>query len=110
MSIVTNKPFETLGLVSIPVTPEDVDFYLNTRSDSYNDYRFDESKLYSLDPSKPLKYIVHGWMENGRKARYKDMAEEFLRNGDYNVMRVDWYKPALYSYPASAQSTRGVGG
>lgn len=109
MSIVAHKPFETLNLIHAPVTADDVDFYLNTRGQSYSDYRLDDRNLHTLDTSKPFKYIAHGWMENGRKTRYKDMTEELLKHGDYNVIRVDWYKPAMYTYPASADNTRGVG-
>ncbi|XP_018564389.1 phospholipase A1-like [Anoplophora glabripennis] len=63
----------------------------------------------NIDLDKPTKIIIHGWIANMRRSWYKVITEEFLKNGDYNVVQVDWEKPARSAYVSSAANAKFIG-
>ncbi|XP_033111044.1 inactive pancreatic lipase-related protein 1-like [Anneissia japonica] len=48
-------------------------------------------------------------MENGLVGWMEDMMTEFINNGDYNVIRVDWGKGSTATYGQATANTRIVG-
>lgn len=40
---------------------------------------------------------------------YKEIADEYLKNNDFNIVEVDWERPARMPYEISAKSTKDVG-
>lgn len=63
----------------------------------------------NIRTDKPFKFIIHGWTDNADKGWYDDIKNSYLENGDYNVIGVDWSKPASALYPLSVQYTTEVG-
>jgi len=63
----------------------------------------------TFDPSKPIKFITHGFVDNGNKHWMKDLAHALLNFGDYNVIRTDWGGGSLPFYCEAAANTRVVG-
>lgn len=88
------------------VKDDDVAFFLFTRS-------LKEGKTLTnktdIDFNKPTKVIIHGWIANNRRSWYKEVTEAFLKIGDYNVVQVNWEKPARFAYVSSAINTKLVG-
>ena len=58
-----------------------------------------------------MKFIVHGFTQNGQSAWVKEMAQELLRKENMNVIVVDWGpgSSVLNLYDAAAGNTRLVG-
>ncbi|KAF5287585.1 hypothetical protein FQA39_LY15862 [Lamprigera yunnana] len=84
-----------------------VKYYLSTRDIESvelvpNTYR-------EVHPNNPTKIIIHGYVENFQKVWLKNMTTEYLKKGDFNVIRVDWEKIAWSSYPKAVQGTQSVG-
>ncbi|XP_068239822.1 pancreatic triacylglycerol lipase-like [Palaemon carinicauda] len=63
----------------------------------------------TFDPSKPIKFITHGFIDTGNCKWLKDMARAMLRYGDFNVIRVNWGDGSLPLYGQAAANTRVVG-
>lgn len=40
--------------------------------------------------SRPTRFIVHGWNNNGGSQVNVEITSAYLRQGDYNVIVVDW--------------------
>ncbi|CAL4151314.1 unnamed protein product, partial [Meganyctiphanes norvegica] len=62
-----------------------------------------------FDPTKPTKFITHGFNSNGDSDWVKDMAQELLDYGDFNVFRVNWKGGAYFFYKLATANTRVVG-
>lgn len=59
--------------------------------------------------SRPTKIISHGFLENGFVAWMKDMKNSLLKQGDYNVILVDWGGGSSLPYTQATANTRVVG-
>lgn len=69
-----------------------------------------QNNISAVEPSKPVKVIIHGWTESSDSNEYyKPLTDAFLKKGDFNIITVNWSKPAHDSYPVSVVNTRGVG-
>lgn len=79
----------------LPDTPEKIStkFMLYTRRNQNNAdiIRYNSIGSY-YDPSKPTKFIIHGFLHNGIKKWVLDIKDNFLSIGDYNIIGVDWSK------------------
>jgi len=91
-------------------------FYLHTRADRAMDHdvlvvAHDSATIAAstFDPTKPLKFIIHGFIDTGNTYWLPLMADIFLNYGDYNVFRVDWGGGSLPMYSQAAANTRVVG-
>lgn len=58
---------------------------------------------------KPVKFIIHGYTDSTNLTWVKNMTEALLRSGDFNVIAVDWKKPAFKLYSISARNTFPLG-
>lgn len=63
----------------------------------------------TFDPNKPVKFIIHGFIDTGFLGWLREMAEALLAYGDYNVVRVDWGGGSLPMYCTATANTRVVG-
>jgi len=107
-----NRPINVL-----PATREHINtrFMLHTREkpaiheDVYITADRSSIDTTTFDPSKPVKFIVHGFVDTGYLAWLREMAEALLGDGDYNVVRVDWGGGSLPMYCKAVANTRVVG-
>ncbi|CAL4244012.1 unnamed protein product, partial [Meganyctiphanes norvegica] len=72
-------------------------FLIHTRKNRNNDTNHevvaDKPSTFDgtgFDASKPTKFIIHGFIQTGDETWLKEMAQEMLDYGDYNVFRVNW--------------------
>lgn len=99
-------------LSSLPESPDRVGtkFMLYTRD---NPNKADIITYQSIgsyyDPLKPTKFIVHGFLHNAIKDWVIDIKNSLLREGDYNVIGVDWSKGNGPLYTQATANTQVVG-
>lgn len=105
-----DQSIENFGLFK--VHREDVTFRLWTRSQTnvyvpiYYGHLQNED---SFRVNQPFKIVIHGWSDCGDSKWYGEFKDAYLKKGDYNVILVDWTKPAGALYPFSVGYTRDVG-
>ncbi|KAB7504504.1 Pancreatic triacylglycerol lipase [Armadillidium nasatum] len=102
----------------LPDTRADINtrFYLHTR-EAPNigiEYTVSADDLTSLenspfDPTKPTKFICHGFIDKGTTRWLTEVAENLLKHGDYNVIRIDWGDGSKPMYDQATANTRVVG-
>jgi len=63
----------------------------------------------TFNPNRPTKMISHGFLENGFVTWINDMRREYLINGDYNVIQIDWGGGSFLPYSLATANTRVVG-
>ncbi|KAJ8020395.1 Inactive pancreatic lipase-related protein 1 [Holothuria leucospilota] len=110
---IPNRPVSPL-----PESREEVgtEFVLNTPANNF-DFEYDvisnlvPGSLESshFDPSLETKILVHGYGESGYSDWITAMGRAFLTVGDYNIIRVDWFKGAFEFYPTATSNGRLVG-
>ncbi|KAK3090926.1 hypothetical protein FSP39_015779 [Pinctada imbricata] len=114
----TGRPFFSLQrpVNFLPQSPNKIDtkFRLFTRANNKqwqmlnsNDYSSIRTSYFSA--SKPTKIVSHGFLEGGVVDWMVDMKSEFLKNGDYNVILVDWGGGSSFPYTQATANTRLVG-
>lgn len=81
-------------------------FYLHTRNSEIT--VLDENNLASVVP-KPVKFMVHGFTDNGNMSWIINMTDVLLEKYDVNIIAVDWHEPASSDYITAAKNTRIVG-
>nr|KAF7412973.1 hypothetical protein H0235_012824 [Vespula pensylvanica] len=70
----------------------------------------DKSIKYSnFDPKRKTKFIIHGFIDTPLSSWVKEMRNELLKHGDYNVIVVDWAGGSLPLYTQATANTRLVG-
>ncbi|RXG68366.1 Inactive pancreatic lipase-related protein 1 [Armadillidium vulgare] len=62
-----------------------------------------------FDPTKPTKFICHGFIDKGTTRWLTEVAENLLKHGDYNVIRIDWGDGSKPMYDQATANTRVVG-
>lgn len=113
-----DPPFDN-PIISLPSDPETIatKFVLYTREDAHQKGEIlDTDKNASITKSTfdsllKVKFIVHGFTDNGQTAWVKEMVRELLKKEKMNVIVVDWGlgSSALNLYDAAAGNTRLVG-
>merc|ERR1719193_1676278 len=66
-------------------------------------------KAAGLDKSKPIKFIIHGFIDTGFEVWVKELTEALLEVEDCVVISVDWGGGSLPLYSQAAANTRVVG-
>lgn len=89
------------------VKNDDVTFFLSTRNNPSPTQISNNIK--EVDVAKGTKILIHGWLESHNRTWYEKLTEEYLQNGDLNVIQVDWQRVARSSYVSSAQNCKLVG-
>ncbi|XP_030852779.1 pancreatic triacylglycerol lipase isoform X2 [Strongylocentrotus purpuratus] len=102
----------------LPESRDDIGttFQLNTRNvpstsswQELSTYYPDNFYDTDFDPNRETKVITHGFTQSSSVSWMEEMVDEFLVQGDYNVIRVNWQRGALGVYGVSAANTRIVG-
>ncbi|CAG0885640.1 unnamed protein product [Cyprideis torosa] len=62
----------------------------------------------SFDGTKPIKFIIHGFIDTGETTWVRRMAEGFLRREDCNAISVDWGGGSLPPYTQATANIRMV--
>ncbi|XP_041480798.1 pancreatic lipase-related protein 2-like isoform X2 [Lytechinus variegatus] len=106
--------------VWLPKSPEEIgtEFMLNTRNvptTSWEEYQTlstdfpDDFYQTDFQSYRDTKIITHGFSQSSSVAWMREMVDQFLIEGDFNVIRVDWQRGAIGAYGISAANTRVVG-
>ncbi|XP_059167361.1 pancreatic triacylglycerol lipase-like [Physella acuta] len=105
-------------LTVVPESPDKIKtmFKLYTREHKTTPQDLDARRLDSLATvwtnfkSVPVKFIVHGFIDDTDVSPWlRDMKDEFLKAGDFNVVIVDWSGGNLLPYTQATANTRVVG-
>ncbi|XP_058792149.1 pancreatic lipase-related protein 2-like [Phymastichus coffea] len=85
------------------VLDEPIGFILYTRADPEKGVHLNINDLESLtnsdfSPDRPTKFITHGWKSSAFSASIINMKKEYLINGDYNVILVNWEPMAASTF------------
>ncbi|XP_067679044.1 pancreatic lipase-related protein 2-like [Haliotis asinina] len=108
-----HPPFDNAGY-DVPDPPEVVGtkFWLFTRANPTTKHTLQYqniSTFASVNASKPLKIITHGFSQTATVEWVVKMKDELLRLGDFNVITVDWKKGAEFpNYDQAVANTRLV--
>ncbi|XP_025110727.1 pancreatic triacylglycerol lipase-like [Pomacea canaliculata] len=114
----TDAPFTSKErpISFLPESPEKINptFTLYTRQSPAQGYLLRSGDTTGLtrstfNASRPSKFIVHGFLESFLATWMKDMKDALLRQGDYNVVVVDWGSGSFSLYGQATANTRVVG-
>lgn len=83
-----------------PVSEKDVTLYLY--SSSKDGVVLTKDNLDEVDVSSTLVFIVHGWTASVNDSWVIKLRQSYLKKENYNVVEVDWSKPADKVYTISA--------
>lgn len=113
-----NHPFDS-SLIALPSHPETIGtkFILYTRANALKNKEVLSVDINSsiinstFEPSRKVKFIIHGFTQSGQSEWLKKMVLEFLKKEPMNVIVVDWGLGAsvLNLYDIAAGNTRLVG-
>ncbi|KAI9562776.1 lipoxygese-like protein [Daphnia sinensis] len=59
--------------------------------------------------TRPTKFLVHGWRNNGFEDTFQELTQRLLTNGDFNVICVHWGGGSSAFYFQAHANTRLVG-
>ncbi|XP_055343705.1 pancreatic triacylglycerol lipase-like [Paramacrobiotus metropolitanus] len=62
-----------------------------------------------FDPAKKSYILIHGFADNFQFSWWQEIVEELLKNGDYNVLRMDWSAGNQAPYVQATANIRLVG-
>ncbi|OQV23159.1 putative Pancreatic triacylglycerol lipase [Hypsibius exemplaris] len=63
----------------------------------------------NFQPKKATKILIHGWLDKWNRPIWKAIASELLKEGDHNVIRLDWSEGNWFPYVQAAGNLRLVG-
>lgn len=74
-------------------------------------YPYNNDNYQTIDATKPMKIIIHGWRSTGLDPWIRTMAQNYRRRygSDYNIITVDWSSYSRCDYLSAASRVRGVG-
>ncbi|RMX39950.1 hypothetical protein pdam_00021265 [Pocillopora damicornis] len=114
----SHPPFDK-SLILLPSDPDSIGtkFILHTKTNAQSNLEIlntdnNTSIVNStFDPLLKVKFIVHGYTQNGESAWVKKMASELLKKEKMNVIVVDWGlgSSVMNLYDIAAGNTRLVG-
>lgn len=87
------------------VTPTDelaaeVDYYLynkETGTDNPIVIKLGSAETANLDPSRPIKFLCHGYLDGIDSEWYASAISEYLQSQNVNIIALDWPATGLYS-------------
>ncbi|KAL3869916.1 hypothetical protein ACJMK2_042538 [Sinanodonta woodiana] len=109
-----DPPFNNTNKLPEPSSVIRTKFLLYTRSNQIEAQILmagDAGRLRSSNfiTTRPTRFIIHGFLQHGQVKWIKDMADEFLKKEDCNVIAVDWGDGAWLPYTQAVANTRIVG-
>ncbi|RZC37568.1 Pep M12B propep and/or Lipase domain containing protein, partial [Asbolus verrucosus] len=90
------------------VEKSDVTFYLFTEKNPEDPIQLDGKNLKTnVQNADEIVFLIHGWTQNRTYQWYADLKNAYLSRKDkvYNIIEVDWAKPAAQPYSISARDT-----
>lgn len=91
------------------VTEDQVNFYLHNRELGKNEQELTGKNLQQVNNKLPFVFLIHGYTRSHTTDWIEKATKEYLTKGDYNILQVDWSKPASQSYDISSNNTEPVG-
>lgn len=76
--------------------PEDVRFVLTTQQSNGEELKIDLEtiKASNFDAKNPTRFTIHGWNAGPESGVNTLVTEQYLKNGNFNCIMVDWSKEA----------------
>lgn len=97
------------GITEIPDV-EDNQILYHFRSRQHPEgITLNDSNLELIDPSKPTKFIIAGWIYGIKDTMYTFLDSEYLKYQDCNVVDVDWTKYSFNSLYTASSAVFPVG-
>lgn len=95
----------------LPLIYNDVNYYLYTKENPEVPVLLKRSYLKSspVNPDHEVKLLTHGWLENANRTYLKELTKAYLKRGDYNIIVIDWQRPAQFDYTIASRNTKSVG-
>lgn len=110
LNIIISSLFtNTMNPASDEVQEGDVKFYLITNQDPNQRIELNATTFDRVNREDLVKIIIHGWLESASRQWIQNMTQEYLRKGRYNVIQVDYSKPASERYGFAINNVRPVG-
>lgn len=91
------------------VTEDQVTFFLYNRESYRNGVQLTDDNLNLVNKTKPLHFLIHGWIASRNTSWFIEATDAYLNKGDYNVIQVDWSEPASQPVEDSRNATKPVG-
>lgn len=91
------------------VSEKDVTYAVRTPQNPKNKNFIQPLDTSKLNPSYPVVMITHGWTDAGDASWIQNLTNAYLEQGNYNIIAVNWHKPADENYVSSAANTKSVG-
>ncbi|XP_076307607.1 pancreatic triacylglycerol lipase-like [Tachypleus tridentatus] len=103
--------YRPINLFPYPPDYLKVNFLLTTRKNPnyFQKLTTDEISKSDFDPTKPVKILVHDYLEDVNHEWMLQMIRELLTNDDYNIISVDWSRGATSPYTQAVANARMVG-
>ncbi|XP_045160658.2 inactive pancreatic lipase-related protein 1-like [Mercenaria mercenaria] len=111
-----SHPFDN-SLGELPDSPDEVQVrtYLWTQQNPVEAQEINYQDIESIedsnfDATRPTKVLIHGFMSSKDESPIiANLSVAFIKQGDFNVIGVDWSKGAKKFYPKAVANTRLVG-
>ncbi|XP_046417340.1 pancreatic triacylglycerol lipase isoform X2 [Neodiprion pinetum] len=89
-----------------------ITYFLHTREGPKNGTKIKINDKEALNksgfsPSRPTKFITHGWKSSAFSAGFRDMKDAWLAQGEYNVFLVDWEPLAASTFYLGPMANTG---
>ncbi|KAF2883714.1 hypothetical protein ILUMI_22464 [Ignelater luminosus] len=94
------KSVEALDECEEPIE-SNIEFLLYTRGHRNNPARINSTSFASIDPSKKVIVLIHGWISGSFGYGFPKLIDAYLQRYDANVIMVDWSVYAWRFYPVS---------
>jgi len=82
-----------------------VTFYLYTKSNPKKPQQIEATRksvqASNFNPSKPTRFVIHGWVQSHTAEMYLDVRDAWLSKGDFNIIIVDWARGRSAEYVSS---------
>lgn len=100
------------GEISKPTKNDDLnldDVVLYLYTNSKNGTVLTSENLDNVDVKSILVFIIHGWTATINATWVKELTQAYLKEKNYNIVQVDWSKPANKTYSESAGYVDDIG-
>ncbi|UJR17679.1 hypothetical protein I4U23_004577 [Adineta vaga] len=95
------------GFKLLPQSPQKINtqFFLFSRNQPFQSQVVSSSNLGSFDQKKPTKFIIHGFTDRASSSWVANMTKELLKQGDMNVITIDWSGGNQFPYGQAVANT-----
>lgn len=82
---------------------------MRTPENQNNQHFVEPIDISTINPSYPVIIITHGWTDSGRASWIQNLTNAYFEHGKYNIIAVNWQKPANEDYATSVKNINCVG-